>query len=115
PRTGSPAPPVSDSGMASPTTSNRTVGASPALPDGAPRTSNTAAPANAAVPLRSAEYFGRERPKPAISDVCLRGAGRRRRIERAHASRPRHLDELPVRRLVYPGDRDAVIGRYQAV
>src|SRR4051794_39899614 len=102
PRTGSPAPPVSDSGMASSTTSYRNPGGSPALPEAALRQSNTVVMANAAAPHGSAEYFRRERPKPAIGDVCLRGAGRRRRFQRTQPPRPRHLDQLPVGGLVYP-------------
>src|SRR6266446_5744158 len=101
PRAGSPAAPVSGAGMASPTISYRARGGSPAIGRSALVAENHRMQASAAAPRHSAEYFRGECSEPAIGDACLCGARRRRRIERADASRPRNLDELTVTRLIY--------------
>src|SRR6266851_3341429 len=116
PRAGSPSVPVSDAGIASPTTAYGTSPAS-AAPGRPPPlvSSNMANPARAALPDHSAKRFRGDRPEPAIRDARLRRPKRCRRVERAHTPGTRDLDELAVRRLIYPGDRDAVIRRHQAV
>src|SRR5882672_9882722 len=114
PRAGSPGFPVSDVGMVSPTISNGSNCISPALGP-LPANSHARMPAMIAAPTHSAENFGGDRPEPAIGDLCFCDAGRGGCIERTDATGARDLDELPIGRLVHAGDRDAVIGRHQAV
>src|SRR5260370_32961714 len=76
---------------------------------------SAAATANARMTMRSTEDFGGDRLEPAIRVACLQGARRSRRIERACAARSLDVDELPVRRAIDAGDRDAVVGRDETV
>ena len=111
-----PCAPVSDAGMASPDDrigTQRLLARAPGR-----RRASAQRPAQAATqcrPARSAKHFRGDRLEPAIREIRFERAGRARRVRRAHAAGAFDVLELAVGRPIDAGDRDAVVGRHQAV
>src|SRR6516165_817535 len=115
PRSTSPFTPVSDWGIASPTTvygrSCSAVRASSAKL----AIAVASAAAQTSAPQRSAEDFVGDGLEPVIRERGFERARGARRVKRADAGRALDLLDLAVRRSVDAHDRDAVIGRHQTV
>src|SRR6266404_3035295 len=109
PRAGSPPVPVSDAGIASPTTAKGRNGRSSAI-------AATPAPArNTAASAASGEGFRRDRAEPGFRIAGLEGAKVGGRVDRAHSARTLDIGELAIDRMVDTGNRDPVIGCDEAV
>src|SRR5579863_2781410 len=116
PSTGSPLAPVSEAGMASPTTVYGRSGGSARAPFPVGAAANTAqTSAGAANRNRSAEHFRRDGPEPAIGKLCFLFPQRPGGIDGARAAGVGDLDQAAVGGLIDRRNRDPVIGRQNAV